>query len=88
MTTTVFAYLLYTVPQCPVMLDSKIGKTFCYIGKIRMVQWRPSWSDKWIIYIENCEAKIGCNITMIILYAKHFHYGSKTNILSKGLMLL
>lgn len=22
--------------------------------KNKNVQWRPSWPDKWIIYIENC----------------------------------
>jgi hypothetical protein len=38
--------------------------------KNKNVQWRPSWPDKWIIYIENCEEKE--LITMIILYARHF----------------
>jgi hypothetical protein len=70
-----------------VMRDSKIGKTFCYIGK-------KEWYNGDLVGLINglsilkIARQIGCNITMIMLYAKHFHYGSKTNILSKGLMLL
>jgi hypothetical protein len=74
---------------CLNVQDSKISKPFCYVRKKRMVKWRPSWPDKRIIYVKNCEKNQDrYDITMIILYAKHFHYGSKTNILSQGLMLL